>query len=445
MERSVPRQERWIVLVAAVGFLTVAGAAYSWSLYTRPLMAFFDWSSVEVALGFSLLILFIGAGAIAGGFLHDRFGPRGVSIAGAVMWGLGSLLAGVGLNAFGLWWLYLTYSAIGGLGCGMMYVVPGACVTKWFPEERGLANGIVLCGFGLGSLFFNLIVSAYAPFARISDLANRIEGERSAATAAGHPYVMLPGVAHAGIAVIAQVFVWSGVVFLILGVLFAVVLHPPPAGFSVPKMAGHAVERSVGPRGMFRSRAFYLVWAMVLVNSTCGLALFGNGVSIYAHVAGVSGVAAIAAFGWLSSANGFGRLVWAWLSDAVGRMRAFAICFVLEGIGLAWIAHSHGVLDTSIAFVLTTLSFGGIFGIAPAVMADYFGTRFLGEDYSFIITAAALGGLIGPLLAASLEDSTGSLTVWLNPLAIVLVVTAIVTLIAGRPAKPAPAPAEVNP
>jgi len=48
VERSVPRQERWIVLVAAVGFLTVAGAAYSWSLYTRPLMAFFGWSSVEV-------------------------------------------------------------------------------------------------------------------------------------------------------------------------------------------------------------------------------------------------------------------------------------------------------------------------------------------------------------------------------------------------------------
>ena len=47
MERSVPRQERWIVLVAAVGFLTVAGAAYSWSLYTRPLMAFFGWSSVH--------------------------------------------------------------------------------------------------------------------------------------------------------------------------------------------------------------------------------------------------------------------------------------------------------------------------------------------------------------------------------------------------------------
>ncbi len=317
MERSVPKQERWIVLVAAVGFLTVAGAAYSWSLYTRPLMAFFGWSSVEVALGFSLLIVFIATGAIAGGFLHDWFGPRWVSVGGAVMWGMGSLLAGLGLNASGLWWLYLTYSAIGGFGCGMMYVVPGACVTKWFPEERGLANGIVLCGFGLGSLFFNLIVSAYAPFARIVDLANRIESGRAAAAAAGHPYVMIPGIAHAGIAVIAQVFLWSGVAFLILGVICALVLHPPPAGFSVAKMAGRPVERNVGPREMFRSRAFYLIWSMILINSTCGLALFGNGVAIYAHVAGVGGVAAVATFGWLSSANGFGRLLWAWLSDDV--------------------------------------------------------------------------------------------------------------------------------
>ena len=70
-------------------------------------------------------------------------------------------------------------------------------------------------------------------------------------------------------------------------------------------------------------------------------------------------------------------------------------------------------------------------------MADLFGTRFLGEDYSFIITAAALGGLIGPLRPHRSRTRPG-LTVWLNPLAIVLVVTAVVTLIARRPTKPAP-------
>ena len=31
-------------------------------------------------------------------------------------------------------------------------------------------------------------------------------------------------------------------------------------------------------------------------------------------------------------------------------------------------------------------------------MADFFGTRFLGEDYSFILTAAAAAGIIGPLV-----------------------------------------------
>ncbi len=442
MDRVASRGERWLVLAAGFVVMSVAGTIFSWSLFTRPLIALFGWTSVQVALVFSLVIVFFAVGAIVGGFAHDRFGPRGVAFVGATLWGIGSLLAGLGLARFGLWWLYLTYGAIGGIGCGMIYVVPGATITKWFPEERGLANGIILAGYGLGSLAFNLVVGSLAEFRRVADASNAIVEARNAATHAGHALVLTPNAVRADIAVISDVFFWSGIVFLIVGGLSTLLIHPPPPTFSVAKAAAKlAQERDFKPGQMFRTRAFYLMWIVIFVNATCGLALFSNAVPIYAKVAGLTAAAATVVFGELSAANGIGRFLWAWLSDIVGRRASLAICFALQGIALLWIARWHGGgIAAPIAFIIVLLCFGGIFGITPAVMADLFGTRFLGEDYSFIITAAALAGILGPLSAAWSEDLTGSVTGWLGPAAIALLIAAIVPLLIGKPGRALPFP-----
>jgi OFA family oxalate/formate antiporter-like MFS transporter len=153
-------------------------------------------------------------------------------------------------------------------------------------------------------------------------------------------------------------------------------------------------------------------------------------------VAGLSAAIATAIFGWLSSANGFGRFLWAWASDFLGRRQSIAMCFVLQGIAVFWIGHANGAIAAGIAFALTMLCFGGIFAIAPAIMADFYGTRYLGEDYSFIITAAAVAGLLGPLLVAGLEDATGSLTAWLTPVALVVTLSAAIPFLATKPRAP---------
>ncbi|MGC1381423.1 MAG: OFA family MFS transporter [Candidatus Baltobacteraceae bacterium] len=440
--RVVAPRERWVVLAAAFVVMAVAGTIFSWSLFTRPLVALFGWSSVQVALVFSLVIVFFAVGAIVGGFAHDRFGPRGVALAGAALWGIGSILAGLGLERLGLWWLYLTYGALGGIGCGMVYVVPGATITKWFPEERGLANGVILAGYGLGSLAFNLIVGSLGEFRRVADASNAIVETRNAATTGGHAFALAPSAAHADIAVIAGVFLWSGIVFLIVGGLATLFIHAPPPTFSIAKAAAKlALERDVKPGEMVRTRAFYLMWLVIFINATCGLALFSNAVPIYAKVAGLTAAAATVVFGGLSAANGIGRFLWAWLSDFIGRKASLSICFALQGVALLWIARGPGT-GIAVAFTVMLLCFGGIFGIAPAVMADLFGTRFLGEDYSFIITAAAVAGVLGPLSAAWFEDQTGSVTAWLLPAAVVTLLAAIVPLLIGKTGRPLPSPLE---
>ena len=48
--------------------------------------------------------------------------------------------------------LYLFYGVIGGIGLGTGYITPVSTLVKWFPNNRGLATGLAIMGFGFASL-----------------------------------------------------------------------------------------------------------------------------------------------------------------------------------------------------------------------------------------------------------------------------------------------------
>src|SRR5512138_145473 len=116
------RSNRWFVAVAGTVLMACLGTVYSWSLFTQPLIASFGWSNTTTTWTFALAIFFLGVGAILGGRWQDRSGPRAPTVAGALLWGIGNVLAGLGTTHFGAPWLYATYGVIGGLGLGMAYV-----------------------------------------------------------------------------------------------------------------------------------------------------------------------------------------------------------------------------------------------------------------------------------------------------------------------------------
>src|ERR1017187_642223 len=89
-----------------------------------------------------------GPRTVIGGFWQDKVGPRPVAMVGVTLWGLGNVLAGLGTAAFGAPWLYVSYGIIGGIGAGMAYITPLSMVTKWFPDKKGLAGGLVAGAFG---------------------------------------------------------------------------------------------------------------------------------------------------------------------------------------------------------------------------------------------------------------------------------------------------------
>ena len=48
-----------------------------------------------------------------------------------------------------------------GLGIALAYAPPMAVAMKWFPRKKGLVNGIIVGGFGLGAFIFNTVQTTY--------------------------------------------------------------------------------------------------------------------------------------------------------------------------------------------------------------------------------------------------------------------------------------------
>jgi len=54
-----------------------------------------------------------------------------------------------------------TYGCMFGVGTALAYAPPLGVAMKWFPRSKGLVNGVIVGGFGLGAFIFNQIQTAY--------------------------------------------------------------------------------------------------------------------------------------------------------------------------------------------------------------------------------------------------------------------------------------------
>src|ERR1700710_266652 len=185
---------RWGIAFAGVLLQMALGAVYAWSVFRVPLAKEFHWTIFEVTLTFTIAIMVLGFASFFGGLWLKRVGPRVVALTGGLLYGAGVFLASFSYH--GLWWLYMTYGVIGGIGLGFAYIVPISVLVKWFPDRRGLMTGIAVGGFGAGAL-------VTAPVA--TRLIERVG--------------------------VLQTFAYLGVVYLVVTVAAGSLMSTPPPGW----------------------------------------------------------------------------------------------------------------------------------------------------------------------------------------------------------------------
>ncbi len=415
---------RWVIASAGVIVMMMTGTLYSWAIFTQPLLASFHWDVSQCTSAYAIANFCLAAiGAGIGGFWQDRKGPRCVAMTGMVLWGLGNILAGLGTAAWGAPWLYLTYGVIGGVGAGMAYIAPVSMVTKWFPGRRGFAGGMVAGGFGLGALIYNQLVPLTPGFHAAASHASELTPEA----------VMTPP----DIAAVMHVFIASGCLYLIVGVLATSLFRNPPANDSMTEsavaMLGPPGPPGLAPSAVVKTPQFYLLWLQLFANSIAGITIIANALFILQDLTRLPASRLAPLFGLVCSCNAMGRLFWGSISDRIGCRHTFTLMFVIQAVVL-WLLHDAHTLPLALAgFAVVLFCCGGGFGVMPAYNAEYFGTQYLGLNYGLILSSWGFAGLIGPLLSARAKDVTGSFAGMLPLLASVLVVSVVLPLLTSRP------------
>jgi MFS transporter, OFA family, oxalate/formate antiporter len=400
-----PTAGRWWIAVAAVLVQLALGAVYAWSVFNKPLQAEFGWSKSEVVLPFEVAIGTIFIGTFVGGRIQDRRGPRPVALAGVVLYSVGIMLASLVSSKDQLWLLVLTYGVMGGIGLGLAYITPIAMLAKWFPDKRGLITGIAVGGFGFGAVITGPVAKN-----------------------------LLAGTSHK-----PGVFLPLGIAYLVAGLLGASMFRNPPAGYTVPGWQASATTRNIATTevydlgGALRTPQWYLLTAILTLNTLTGIAFISQASDAAQGLTGISAGTAATFVGLMGLFNGAGRIGWAALSDGIGRMRAFLGMLLVQGVAFLVLPHVvFGIF--AILSALIYLSYGGGFGTMPATAADFFGTPNAGAIYGAMIIAWSIGGVVGPLVAARLYESSGGYTLPFTVLGIVALVSAFLPLITRPPA-----------
>jgi MFS transporter, OFA family, oxalate/formate antiporter len=434
-----------IAAAAAVVMLTI-GTIYSWAIFTQPLLVAYQWNLTVTTWAYAIANFSLAVvGAVIGGFWQDKVGPRTVAMVGVTLWGAGNVLAGLGTSALGAPWLYVSYGIIGGIGAGMAYITPLSMVTKWFPDRKGLAGGLVAGAFGLGAFVYNQCIARLDSFHAAAVHAGGFLAARAAATAAGAAFNAATLTAAQtftanDIRAVMQVLIGSGIVYLIVGLTAASRFRNPPPGYSPP--GKHAATPSIdgySPSQIIATPQFYLLWLQLFVNVIAGITIISNAVFMLADLTKVAAASIAPMFGLVCIFNALGRCFWGAISDRIGCRHTFAAMYAVQAVTVLLLAHTHALLPALAAVSVILLCCGGGFGTMPSFNAECFGTRFMGLNYGLILSAWGFAGLIGPILIARAKDLSGSFSGMLPLIAIVLSASVILPYLTRKPARHAAA------
>ncbi len=390
--------------LAAAGFLMqmALGAVYAWSVFRTPLAKQFHWSISDVTLTFTICVFVLGVAAFFGGLWLNRKGPRIVALTGGFLYGLGVFLAS--FSADKLWWLYLSYGLIGGIGLGFGYIVPVAVLVKWFPDRRGLITGIAVGGFGAGAL-------VTAP------VATRL--------------IQSVGV--------LQTFAYLGIAYLIVTMATGFFMKNPPDGWKPAGWSPSATQskqraaRDYSLADALKTWQWWALWLLLFLNTSAGISLISQESPMFQEIAKVSAIVAAGMVGVVSVGNAVGRIFWAWTSDALTRRWTFTVMFLLQ-VGLFWLLPGIGSVPvlTTVSFIIL-MCYGGGFGTMPAFAADYFGSKNVGPIYGLMLTAWGTASAFGPLLIAHLRQSSGSFVSGLHVVAGIMALSVLLPVLVSPP------------
>ncbi len=364
-------ENKW--LRAAIPALMIhcsIGTVYCWSLVSEDIAQYIGSSKSAVEWAFSLAIFFLGMSAAFLGNVVEKDIHKSSLIA-AIFFALGMAGTGFFIQQKSLPGILICYGVIMGIGLGTGYLSPVKTLMLWFREQKGLATGLAVAGFGLAKVI-------------ASPLMEFLKGKYGLVS-----------------------------MFYILAVLYFILMF---TGHLFLKKPGDWVEshekHEKTALSVFKNKNFIGIWLMFYINITCGLALISQEKSIVKAI-GLAGIVSVVS-SLTAIFNAAGRLGFsAWGDKLKDRNTVYKTIFIACIAFTGTVIVTQGIVN-NIAFLVIPLLFmvnagyGGGFSSVPTLLSDHFGMKTISQVHGLVLSAWAFAGLTGNQLATFIVNHSGT-------------------------------------
>lgn len=366
---------RWII-VAVGGLLgcIAIGTMFSLPVLLLPMSQDTGWSRTGISAAMTIAFLAMALSSMGWGALSDRFGPRGVALAGSILLAVSLYLAG---QARSLFTFQLLFGALLGTSIAAFFAPMMAMVTGWFDTHRSLAVSLVSAGMGMA------------------------------------PFTMSPLVAR-----LTAAYDWR-TSFTILATIVAVVMVPASLLLRRPAIAVNSLgtpaftskasdnfQADMTIRQALISMPFVILF---LTNFLCCATHSGpifHTVS-YAITCGIPMLTAVTIYSLEGFAGMGGRLAFGVLGDKFGAKHVLAAGLLIQAFGALGYYFAHSLTSFYSVAALFGFVYAGTMPLYAVLLRDNFPLRMLGTIMGGTSMAGSLGMATGPLLGGLIFDATG--------------------------------------
>ncbi len=353
------------------------GTVYCWSLFSSHIKGVFEAAGISAsALGwaFSLAIFFLGmSAAFLGDFVEKDI--HKASLIATLCFAVGVAGTGLAVRLHSMFLVILCYGVIMGVGLGLGYLSPVKTLMLWFKDNKGLATGLAVAGFGAAKMVFSPVINALAP----------------------------------AIGVEFTLYVLAGVWFVMM--FCGHLLLKKPEGW-VESHAKFDIKEFFKRFTIFTDPKFIGIWLVFYLNITCGLALIHCEGEIYEAI-GLTSVAAL-----LCTVTGFfnaaGRLGYSALGDRMKDRNSVYKIILASELVLTAIALFSGAITNNITLicivllVAVNLGYVGGFSNLPTLLSDVYGMGKISSIHGIALSAWAMAGLTGNQIAGMIVENSAN-------------------------------------
>lgn len=315
------------------------GTTYAWGVIQRTLVNQGLAGPAVVSFIGSLQAAMVSLCAVMNAWLLRYLGPQKTALTGVSLMGASGILSSFATHNLGV--LFVTAGVLFGLGQSFSFCVIAAVPAQYFNRKRGLANGIIFAGSGLGGAVISVAMDPLIEKIGLP-MAYRVLGLTTLATGLPAAWTM-------------------------------------KARTSLPR-------RKFVEWKLFKSANFLLLCTATAIG-TFPLYVPPFFLPLYANSLGFSSATGAGLVAGFTLSSGVGRILCGFGCDLIGATNVLFISLLLTALSMLAIWPTSTTLGPLALFVIINgISNGGFFGTLPTMAGNIFGSARVGVVVGMIIT-----------------------------------------------------------